>query len=40
MRRGQVYTLRVTAAPAVHHQLLACCDVMDRAISALAAFFG
>ncbi|MFG3255237.1 hypothetical protein [Streptomyces sp. NPDC048172] len=27
--RGQGYTLRVTAAPAVHHRLLARCQPLD-----------
>ncbi|MDX3539644.1 resolvase [Streptomyces sp. MB09-01] len=29
VRRGQGYTLRVTAAPAVHHRLLARCQPID-----------
>ncbi|MEU4359414.1 hypothetical protein [Streptomyces virginiae] len=29
VRRGQGYTLRVTAVPAVHHQLLARCQPLD-----------
>ncbi|MDD9375107.1 hypothetical protein M8Z33_00135 [Streptomyces sp. ZAF1911] len=29
VRRGQGYTLRVTAAPAVHHRLLALCQPLD-----------
>jgi hypothetical protein len=29
VRRGQGYTLRVTTVPAVHHQLLACCQPLD-----------
>ncbi|MFD3752588.1 resolvase [Streptomyces cyaneofuscatus] len=29
VRRGQGYTLRVTAAPAVHHRLLARCQLLD-----------
>ncbi|WP_333740895.1 hypothetical protein [Streptomyces sp. IBSBF 2806] len=28
-RRGQGYTLRVTAVPAVHHRLLARCQPLD-----------
>lgn len=31
VRRGQGYTLRVTAVPAVHRQLLACCQPLDGA---------
>ncbi|MFD9100305.1 recombinase family protein [Streptomyces virginiae] len=31
VRRGQGYTLRVTAVPAVHHQLLARCQPLDGA---------
>ncbi|MFB1044369.1 recombinase family protein [Streptomyces chrestomyceticus] len=31
VRRGQGYTLRVTAVPAVHHQLLARCQSLDGA---------
>ncbi|MDX3771762.1 MULTISPECIES: hypothetical protein [unclassified Streptomyces] len=29
VRRGQGYTLRITAAPAVHRQLLARCQPLD-----------
>ncbi|MEV5787261.1 hypothetical protein AB0L42_40795 [Streptomyces sp. NPDC052287] len=29
VRRGQGYTLRVSAVPAVHRQLLACCQPLD-----------
>jgi hypothetical protein len=29
VRRGQGYTLRITAVPAVHHQLLARCQPLD-----------
>ncbi|MET9413788.1 resolvase [Streptomyces klenkii] len=31
VRRGQGYTLRITAAPAVHRQLLARCQPLDAA---------
>ncbi|KJY41965.1 hypothetical protein VR41_10010 [Streptomyces sp. NRRL B-1568] len=36
VRRGQGYTLRVTAVPAVHHQLLARCHPLDGAPGAPA----
>ncbi|MFD0788405.1 hypothetical protein ACFQZ8_31205, partial [Micromonospora azadirachtae] len=29
VRRGQGYTLRITAVPTVHCQLLACCQPLD-----------
>lgn len=36
VRRGQGYTQRVTAVPAVHHQLLARCQPLDGALGAPA----
>ncbi|MFF8392020.1 hypothetical protein [Streptomyces sp. NPDC016172] len=36
VRRGQGYTLRVTAAPAVHRQLLTRCQPLDGAQGAPA----
>ncbi|MEV8203765.1 hypothetical protein AB0Q90_41735 [Streptomyces sp. NPDC079141] len=36
VRRGQGYTLHVTAAPAVHHRLLARCQPLDGAPGAPA----
>ncbi|MER5430566.1 resolvase [Streptomyces sp. NPDC002588] len=31
VRRGQGYTLRITAAPAIHHRLLGLCPALDGA---------
>lgn len=36
VRRGQGYTLRVTAVPAVHRQLLAQCQPLDGAQGVMA----
>jgi hypothetical protein len=36
VRRGQGYTLRVTAVPAVHHRLLARCQPLDGGLGAPA----